>query len=122
MSWRVESLTRWSAQRIGVVLLPDVLVAGDRKDRASLRRAKPNFLAADVPRLELRRRRASWQPEFFRLENNISLESVDLPLPVAQLYRRVNMRRGGQAAPFEFTLYPSKWTTETRNDQSTRRR
>lgn len=51
------------------------------------------LVAAYVPCIELHRRRTSWQPEFFYLEDSVTFESVALTLPIAQLYRRVNIHR-----------------------------
>ena len=47
------------------------------------------LLAQDVPQVEVFRRRNAWQLETFFMHDTITLESVELTLPVAQLYRRV---------------------------------
>jgi Uma2 family endonuclease len=47
------------------------------------------LIAQDVPQVEMFRRRNAWQVETFFMKDTIHLESVDLMIPVPQLYRRI---------------------------------
>lgn len=48
------------------------------------------LIAQDVPQVEIFRRRNAWQVETFFMNDTITLESVQLAMPVAQLFRRVS--------------------------------
>ncbi len=47
------------------------------------------LIAQDVPQIEIFRRRNAWRLETYFMDDTITLESVELTLPVVQLYRRV---------------------------------
>lgn len=46
----------------------------------------------DVPQIELYRRANAWQVEAFYLDDDISFPSVDMTVPVRQLYRRTQFQ------------------------------
>ncbi|MDZ4843511.1 MAG: Uma2 family endonuclease [Hyphomicrobium aestuarii] len=80
------------------VLLGEVLSKSteqsDRADKLPFYRSIPALeehviVFQDIPQVELFRRRTSWQPEVFTMGQTMTLESVDLTIPVASLYRRV---------------------------------
>lgn len=66
----------------------------DRTDRALLYRTIPSLVEhaivfQDVPKVELFRRRTSWTVETYLLADTFRLDSVDLDVSVARLYRHV---------------------------------
>jgi Uma2 family endonuclease len=52
------------------------------------------IVAQDAPIVEIRRRKTGWEPELVRMAGELALESVDLRIPVAELYRRIDVTRG----------------------------
>lgn len=67
----------------------------DRTDKFIVYRSIPELqeyvlIAQDVPQVEVFRRRNAWQVETFFMNDTITLESVQLTLPVTQLFRRVS--------------------------------
>ena len=66
----------------------------DRADKFDICKKIPELqeyivIAQDVPQVEIFRRGNAWRVETYFLDDTITLQSVDLTLPVAQLYRRV---------------------------------
>lgn len=47
------------------------------------------IVAQSVPQIDIFRRRDAWRGESYFLQDQITLESIALTLPVAQIYRRV---------------------------------
>ena len=67
----------------------------DRGDKFVAYRLLPSFqeyllVQQDRPEIELFRKRTGWQPEMFSMGREITLESVQLKLPVAAFYQDAN--------------------------------
>ncbi|PWQ95475.1 Uma2 family endonuclease [Leucothrix pacifica] len=56
-------------------------------------------VSQDTPFVRVYRRRTNWQIEIFGAEDNILLESIDLELPVTDIYRRVRREVGLDIPP-----------------------
>ena len=49
------------------------------------------IIAQDTMRVEIFRRANGWSPEFFYADDTVTFTSIDLSLPVSQIYRRVDL-------------------------------
>jgi len=77
-----------------VEVLSDSTEKDDRRGKFFAYRGIPSLqeymvVAQDVPQIELMRRRSSWKPEFLFLEDGLALESVQLQIPVRNIYRDI---------------------------------
>lgn len=75
-------------------VLSDSTERSDRAEKFSSYKTIPELqeyvlIAQDVPQVEVFRRRNAWQLETYFMGDTITLESVDLSLTLAQLYRRI---------------------------------
>lgn len=93
-----SELDRASLYREHPLLIAEVLSeSSERADRTDKFTAYKTIgdlqeyvlIVQDVPQVEVFRRRNAWQPETFFMSDTITFESVELTLPVSQLYRRV---------------------------------
>ena len=56
-------------------------------------------VSQDTPWVRVYRRRNNWQLETFGAEQNLILESIDMELPVTDIYRRVKREVGLEIPP-----------------------